>query len=379
MTEGKKKGQRLGKVSARPHVFVDENSKIIYHVRKVKGETIKFSTGVKYDPEKHESSLLKAARVVARREAEERKKKDRQGPRRLIGECLDELLAEVERSNKRRGTITSYRASVKHLKDYFDAHLPDEVTSQEWLNFVEYFGKKHPDFTLFNITKHFRLLVKRLHQEGVIQKLPRVFNPNQKKEEIRLRKKRHRIYEPAEILAMDRVCDEDQRLALWLGYDLGFRLDDCVSLEWERVHLIKSAPYIQFYGDENKTGFYGRVPLTATCARLLEQRRLTSKSRWVFPQKKHPSEPLAPQQLKFESVIRRSRVNYGSHHILRHTRLTEDFQNPHLSQVMVMKIRRVSLQVALKHYIHPTEEEFEKFRSSQKAQRGTQQDRGGCK
>lgn len=54
-----------------------------------------------------------------------------------------------------------------------------------------------------------------------------------------------------------------------------------------------------------------------------------------------------------ERVFRNADLEDFSFHILRHTRLTLDFGNPNIPDADVMVMRRVSLKVALEHYIHP--------------------------
>lgn len=367
--EAPAKGQKLIKIREKDHYYFDQKSKVIYFVRKVQDEIIKFSTGIIYDDSP--SCLIKASRIVSVKEKEKREtKKSGDILNILMGEHLDEFLVRSEKNGDKPGTITSKKNSVKHLKEFFEGHLPNEVTNDEWLEFLKTFQTANPGFNLFNLTKHFRSVCKYLHENGIITKRPKIFNPNSQKEEVKRRKKRHRPYESDEILLMDAVCNEDQRLALWLGYNEAFRLDDCVKLDWERVHLSKTAPFIEFHGDENKTGFTGKIPLSDDSAELLRERRKQARGPWVFPLVGDPNSPMLSQQIRFEDVVRNSKVNYGSHHILRHTRLSEDFANQDLPDTLVMKIRRVSLAVALEHYIHPSNEDFEKFRNSQRAKRG---------
>lgn len=390
------KGQVLVKIEEKDHYYFDKKSKFIYYVRSGGN---KFSTGIIYDETSEstkKSSLVRASRIVPIKEKERAAKKVKvkktSAQNRLLGDYLDDMLdlkSHYHRSKPTQvsdETLESYKTSVAQLKPFFEAYLPselivsmDDIFAEEdlkqedpWLKFVDHLQEKHPGYNMFNITKHFRSLTKYLHENGVIAKRPKIFNPFDKKEKVIRRKKTHRIYTPEEILLMDAVCNEEQRLALWLGYDQAFRQDDCVSLEWERVFL-GASPYIVFHGDDNKAGFVGRVPLSDTCAELLRERRKThgpTHSPWVFPQKGDPMRPILQQVFEFEKIVRNSGVKYGSHKILRHSRLTEDFANKDLDNALVMKIRRVSLAVALEHYIHPTEYDMELFRNTSKAKRG---------
>lgn len=360
-------GQSFVKIESKDHYFYDESSKVIYYIRR-QGEIMKFSTGIKFDGS--EGCLIRASRIVTVKEKEKREKvkKPKMVLNKLMGEYIDDMTdrdSEFHLSKKAPisdETMESYKTSKNHLKDFFEAYLPNDVKDSSWKEFTESFQVKNPEFNMFNVTKHFRTLTKFLHSKGIMTVRPNVFNPNSLKEKIKRKKKRHRIYSTEEILLMDAVCNEDQRLCLWLGYDMAFRTDDCINLEWTRVHFGKN-PFIEFHGDENKTGFTGRVPLSDSCASLLKDRKKASESAWVFPLKGDQARHMLGQQIKFEDVVRAS-VNYGSHQILRHTRLTEDFGNTNLDNALVMKIRRVSLAVALEHYIHPSDSDLEKFRNT---------------
>jgi len=377
----KSNGQKFIKIVGRDHYFYDSKTTIIYWIKKSFGSVQKVSSGIKYNGP---GSILKASRVFPEKILdynEKKKKKQKVELQKLLGEHFDDFLVRSEKDGNKESTLETKKNSVKHLRDFFGNYLPNEIIpthEQEhdpnfksmWLQFVDHMQKKHPNYNMSNLTKHFRAVVRFLHNDGVIKKKPKVFNPLRQVENIRRKKKRHRIYSHEEISLMDTVCNEDQRMALWLGYDMAFRLSDCVRLTWDRVDLNKSNPIIVFHGDENKTGFAGRVPISNTCAELLLEKRKSKISNFVFHLKSDPEQQMLEQALKFEEVVRRSGVNYGSHQLLRHSRLTEDFSNPNLDNALVMKIRRISLQVALEHYIHPTDTDLEKFRNTSKIRRG---------
>lgn len=386
------KGQRLIKIEEKDHYYYDSKSSIIYWVRKNLNDPEKVSSGVVFDRTDEKtikSSLLKASRIIPikLKEKKDKEKKRKSANTKLIGDYLDDMLDKNSHFHASKKnpvsdeTLESYKTSVAKLKPFFEGYLPDELTpdplefqeaglefKDPWIEFTKYFQVTYPGYNFFNVNKHFRALCKYLHENGLMKKRAKIFNPFEKKEKIARRKKTQRIFTPEEVLLMDAVCNEDQRLALWLGYDQAFRQDDCVNLEWTRIHL-GAAPHVIFHGDDNKAGFVGKIPLSDTCAELLRERRKKSTSYLVFPLKTDDSRQMLVQQFEFEKVIRNSGVNHGSHKTLRHTRLTEDFGNPELDNALVMKIRRVSLQVALEHYIHPTDSDFEKFRNTSNANR----------
>lgn len=380
------KGQKLIRIPEKDHYYYDEKSKIIYYVKKNLGKKEVVSSGIAFDGK---SSLLRASRVIPikLKEKQEKTRKKKQTFNRLVGDYLDDMInrdSHFHRSKKTpvsAETLESYRTSHGHLYPFFSNFLPSELISSvdqdlsedikdPWQEFIKEFQVKNPGFGLFNLTKHFRALTKYMHENGIISKRPKIFNPNSQKEKIARRKKTQKIFEPAHISMMDAVCNDDQRGALWLGYNEALRQDDCVNLTWERINL-GANPHIVWHGDDNKAGFVGKTPLSDISAEWLRKRRKESNSNFVFPLKGDPEKQMLPQAFQFETVIRNSGVGFGSHKTLRHTRLTEDFGNPELDNAKVMKIRRVSLAVAVEHYIHTTEADLEKFRNTGKANKGT--------
>jgi integrase len=359
--------QKLVKIESKDHYYFDAKSKIIYYLRKTNNEIVKFSTGIKYE---NDNSLVKASRVVSAKEkVHTEKSKKKNTLNKVMSEHFEDFLLRSEQKGDSKGTLIAKRGSVKYLNDFFGICLPEEVTIEKWLEFTGYVQKINPGYVMFNLTKNMKAVLNHLHAEGVILKKPKIFNPNQNKEDARRKKKRNRIYTPQEIVRLDKHCTDDQRLALWLGYDMGFRLDDCVKLTWDRCTLLGKKPVIEFYGDENKTKFSGSIPISDNVLGLLQARKKESDSVWVFPLKGDKTKPMLPQAIRFEDVVRSSGVDYGSHHLLRHTRLTEDFSNKDISDTLVMKVRRVSMRVALEHYIHPSDEDLELLRNTAKARR----------
>jgi integrase len=426
VSEETPKGQVLERIQEKDYLYYDVKSLMIYWIKRGVGELEKCSSGIRLDnsnPKARETSIRKALREIPRRldEIKQRKLKSQKKrivkTQKLMGEYIDEMtyrtklvealdengkvilnekgepvmkeiISGFHKSKKKPvsdKSLKSYQTSTKHLKPFFENYLPSELVPSPddpegeefvnpWLLFVEDFQKKNPGFNMFNVTKHMISLTNYLHEIGVIPRKAKIFNPYSEKERVERRKKTNRTYTLPEVTEkMLPVCDEDQEGALWLGYNEALRPDDCVRLSWDRLDLGEK-PFIQWFGDDNKATFYGRTPLSDVSAEWLRQRKKRQedqglKTRWVFPQRRDPTKHLNPQTLAFEKVIRASGVNFGSHKFMRHTRLTEDFGNPELDNAMVMKIRRVSLKVALEHYIHPTDADFEKFRNTTKAKK----------
>jgi integrase len=277
-----------------------------------------------------------------------------------MSEHFDDFLKRSITDGDRPNTVKSKENSVKHLRSFFGEDEPNGVTAERWLAFC---GSRAANINLFNCTKHFRAICKFLHESGLLEKRPKIFNPRRKKEAIARRRKKSRIYSLADVRSIEACCNGEQQICLYLGYDMAFRMDDCLRLTWDRVILEgDGSGFIIFHGDDNKTEFVGKCPMSSKVYELLMIRmtfEIAALGGLVFKAK-------SSAQMNFKSVIEKSGIGFGTFHTLRHTRLTEDFGNPDLPQAMVCKIRRVSLAVALEHYIHPSDSDMEKFRNTAK-------------
>ena len=105
------------------------------------------------------------------------------------------------------------------------------------------------------------------------------------------RPKRRKISAPAEVLPRWRagiealVATPKVRDAFWFGLYTGMRLNEVLSLQWERVDMAG----LVFRVDETKTGEPLELPITRQLAAILERRNRESETLpgnlrgWVFP------------------------------------------------------------------------------------------------
>ena len=105
------------------------------------------------------------------------------------------------------------------------------------------------------------------------------------------RPKRRKISAPAEVVPRWRagieavVATPKVRDAFWFGLYTGMRLNEVLSLQWERVDMAG----LVFRVDETKTGEPLELPITRQLAAILERRNRESETLpgdlrgWVFP------------------------------------------------------------------------------------------------
>lgn len=329
----------------------DARSHIIYHDKQYENRRLKFTCDTK-------------SPVVAYRTAPAivRKKLNRPEDTPKVRPLItDEIKKFKERKLEEVGprTNTVIRQAMERVDEYWGQEFCEVFDAEDfqdrWAAFREWHKGAYPGQTMFNVIKYARNFSKFLHEKGLTRKLPRLPNPDAKIEKLRLKKKKLKIYSREEFVRLCRACDRRGRLLCRMGYRLAFRISDCVTLKKSMVNLDPADPTIQFEGDD-KADTFVKVPLTPDVVRGLRwQMAQCPESEWVFPQERDPSKHIKTQQFDFKMARKRAGVAHGTFHTLRHTRLTLDFGNAKIPQVMVMALRRVSLLTALAHYIHPTE------------------------
>jgi len=339
----------------------DARSKIIYHVKQYDKVMLKFSCKTKSPAVAYRAA---PAEVKKRLEKPEDKAKRVHS---LISDEIEKYEAirnkDLEAGEIEASTFAVIRRALKPINDYFGPQFPEIFEADDWPDtwdkFCEDWRSKNPGETMFNVVKYATAFTRHLHNRGVIRVRPQIFDRHFKKEKLRLKKKRQRIYTTDEAKdILNNPPSLRDRIIGRLGYENAFRIDDCCTLEESQINLDQDDPYVQFQG-EDKAGTFIKAPLSKKLRSQISEwidtlKRDGIESQYLFPQLRNPKQPIKPAQVEFTKVIRAAGVNYGTHHILRHTRLTLDFGNPNIPQLMVCLLRRVSLRTAQEHYIHPT-------------------------
>lgn len=305
-----------------------------------------------------------------RLKAPENKKKFRLLFEDAIEKFLKHKFKSVEAGEMKLGSYQGIENAFKYVKIHFAFQFVDMMEKDEWPDvwdgFAKWFNETYPGQTQFNIVKYTRSLSIYLHERGDISKLPKITNRFAKKEKMQAKKRRQRILtveEATALLKTARVLSLKDYLVVALGYYMAFRISDSCELEWSRVHLDKDDPFVSFEGgDKAKTFVKNPMPEVLRLA-LLKHKEESPKSKWVFPRPSDSSLPIRAQHYDYQSIKNAAKIGFGTFHTLRHTRLSKDFGNPNIPDTTVMLTRRVSLQVALEHYIHLNKENRENVRS----------------
>ncbi len=340
----------------------DLKSHTIYFVKRIDKKIEKFTCKTK-----NPTMAYRYAGTELKKRIKEPQKKTKF--RVLFSDAIDKYVKEKSKEVSPI-TMEGITNSFRYVKEYFSYDFIDQMEEKEWPEkwdeFQEWFKVKYPTYTFFNIFKNFRALSNYLLLNGDISKKPRLINRFAKKEKLAVKKKKDRIYTKEEIkliLSKAKNIGIEEYLICLMGYYLAFRAGDCLNLEWSRLGLDQDDPYVNFLGDDKASNF-SKTPMPEKLRlALLEYKKTAPKSPWVFPMKTDLARPLYNQGFDFQAIKKAAGISYGTFHILRHTRLTNAFGDPKISDSHVMIMFRVSFEVAREHYIKPDKEHRRQFRS----------------
>lgn len=374
-----------GKGNPIPNWFVDTRTSKPYLIfrQKISGHAFKISTG---------ETDFAAAKSIANKEIKEffkktpeqiraeKDKKIRKLNADLMPEFLEKLKANYKSEIIAKGTWTAYHAAHNRVYIFYREFFPEDQTVALWDSFQDWAESTYAGQVQSNLVKYYNKYQSFLIEAGIITARIKITNKFKDREKKKLKAKKSRIFTREEIVRLRKATPLESRLMFDLGYEMAFRISDCVRLTWDRCDLrerhsefkkakpdlSKVLPVIRFsFGTDKATTRDLSVPISDNVykglARLKKEQ--AGESKWVFPQARDKTKPLKPQQFDWPKVRKDSAVTYGTYHTLRHTRLTLDFKNANYTATQVMLVRRVSYEVALEHYIHVSDSDLRLLRN----------------
>ena len=336
--------------------FIDRSSGIIYFRKKHRGNTIRFSTG--------ETNPTRARRI-ATLEFEARLKG---GTRRnghvepLLSDEIKSWLRVKESENLAEDTMNNVRRAGRQIGEFWNDKLPSDINTDGVAAWKEFWADVHSDISMENAVKYFRAFCKYLHgkvwgDRSLLPVIPKIIDPNAKETKRLRKKKKERVFTALEF---KRVCDtapdEEAKLAVTIMYTMATRVSETLALEFdETIFMDEKPPLYRWKPGQNKADLDGEHALPSILIprlKLLRSVRRGQGTTLLFPQQRDNRNPLKEQQIDWGAW--RERADLGWHwtpHTLRHTCLTNLFNDPKNAQAIICKLYRVSLAVALDTYV----------------------------
>lgn len=350
----------------------DPESKCIYHYKTIDKHNLRFSTGVKFEKPEQDAVakipnaiLNKAIReanleISRRLKSEESSKSVKPLLREIIAKIIKRYEAKPNPTYKKNHTLNSVRSSFAKLDQYWGPLFPDQITSEGWDEFQDWWDLQYAGFNSFNVTKHMRILRNECIERGYLSLKPKIIDRNKKVQRLKRNKKKDWVYTNQEIFDLDQKgCATDQeRIVVRFGYQNAFRITDALSIKWSQLYLGRKVAIYKFQG-EDKAETYNGAPITDELRELLNNHPKTQGSDFVFPQRSNYLKHITPQGFDFEAIKTRAGVTRGTFHALRHFRLSTDFKNHKFTTIQVCLLRRISLREAFENYVHADQGDME--------------------
>lgn len=351
-----------------PYFFEHEKTGIIYFERKVSGKRITFSTRMKRDE-------AQKAKRFANKEFAERLAGKKISIRRLLGEEMDAWV-EMKLSTEDLSESMNYtlRRGVRQLKPFWENLTPSDI-NQETLGHFYLWWKRNHNIQMGTAIKTFQLFCAHLNQTAVrgqivLPAIPKIKDPDAKKNKAKRALKRRRIVTPEELSQIVRTAaNEDEALVVLFMYTMATRIDETLGMEFDsHILLFEETPVYRWFFGSNKADLEGQHYLHPVLIERLEElseRRHREGTRLLFPQKFDNRKHLREQQIDWSAWRKRSDLGWHwTPHIFRHTCLSNLFNDPQNPQALICKQYRVSMKVALETYIKPTHQTLVKLRDS---------------
>lgn len=351
------------------YFFVDEKSQIIYFVKKHNGKRIKFTTNEKYP-----DGGVKAKRY-ANAEFDRRTGKKTKHVRILIGEELDLWLAVKETEDLAYDSMNNVKRAAKQIREFWGKKLPSEITVDNAVEWYAFWKKRHPDISIENAAKYMNnfcqyLSLKRVNDHPLIYGVPTFYDPDRKRAMAKRKAKTQHVFSEAEFKAIrHHALNWIEGLVVHFMYVMATRVEETLQTEFEKhIILDLEVPVYRWFYGSNKADLSGEHALHPSLIeplnRLRELRR-SEGTKLLFPQKGNNQAYLKEQQIDWAAW--RERVHLPWHwtsKTFRHTCLTNLFNDPRNPHAPIMKLYRVSFQVAMETYVKVTPESVLLLRNS---------------
>lgn len=295
-------------------------------------------------------ALIKARKRIAEVETEHKLKQQNQveiatkSPM-VRFETIMEQVIESKRTDSTRKQVRHYLISVvlPILNEKCPFVQDFGPTGPE--DFITWFQLARPGQKLFNPRKYFFQVLRRAKKLGLLDPSLEIEakNPDPKR-------KKGKVYNETEITGLFQYATGDLELQLLMAISMGMRKSEILRLRWDRLNPFFQNIALRAEDTKIREGREFRVPSPIWA--LLEARRATTQSDYIFPSPKGLDAPVIDNKTAWQRCKREAKVK-GRFHDLRHTYLTNEIIVKKKHPTDVCAYAGLSLE-ELKTYLHPT-------------------------
>lgn len=350
-------------------IHIDQVSGFLHYLKKHNGRKIQFTTKCTKD------QLARAKRIINEELAK------RLGTKRVVKTqplIKDELSLWLASKDSEETTF-EYKQAAKNVADKFIEPFWGNMFPLDLMNpdlrvdWYAWFSQAYPTHQMEAPIKFIRnfstyLTQKLVHGAPLLPGRPRFTDPNRKEVRRTRKRKTSLIFSVEDFKKIHSTADNpDDALVIHFMYCMATRITETLSMSFgSEIDLDSEVPVYRWSDGQNKAdldGFHALHPSLIEPLKALRKRRAAEGTDRLFPQKWDNQAPLKEQQIEWADW--RKRADIGWHwtsKTFRHTCLSNLFNDERNPQALIMKLYRVSLQVALETYIKPTKSGIEKMR-----------------
>lgn len=352
---------------AYPYFYVDTATGVIYFRKTYNGRRIKFSC---------KTTNITVAIRFANKEFDSKTGKSKKGlARSLIKDELPLWLKVKDAEGLKPDSIKNVRNGIKQIEAFWGDKFPDEITRDNLSEWPAEFAKQYPGQQMENAIKQMRGFCRYLAEKSVngvplLPTVPKITDPNRKKIMAARKKKKERIFTSDEFKIIHSTAEEPlEALVVLFMYTMATRIDETLNLCFDdQILLDVEPPVYRWSVGQNKADLWGQHalhPILIGPLTELRKQRTAERTSRLFPQKKDNSKPMREQMIGWKGWRKRAALDWHwTSHTMRHTCLSNLFNDERNPQALICKLYRVSLAVAIETYIKPTKSGIEKMRTA---------------
>lgn len=207
------------------------------------------------------------------------------------------------KESKRDATYRSAANQIQnHIIPAFGYLRPDQLTPLKWNQYVAEQRRGGKDRKFFNMRKLLMEILRRAHEERLIERVPRLENPDPAIEQ--------RTY--LDEATVDRIlgaASPDTRLLAEIVYRMGSRPGEAIQYRYSMIRWAEGAHgTIRIPGSITKTGRARAIPLNSEISKLLRARMANSGTDLVFPSPTNATKPAREYKTGWRGACRRAKV-----------------------------------------------------------------------
>lgn len=268
-------------------------------------------------------------------------------------ELFDQWVERKRTANKAPNTITSILASRRHLEPYLYVMLPDQLTALWWesVYIPESRIRSGAERKFFNDRKWLKSFLIQLKHDGVISRVPNLINPDPPRAP-------GKVFTNEEVGLLIDLSHDYLRVAILMAATMGMRRGEIFNLRWDRVNFETKA--ISLLAQDTKTRKARSFAMSPSVNEGLAERFSSARSEWVFEHRDNINKPMDRDGFRtaWDNLKSAKNLNIeGRFHDLRHTFLTNAFKAPKANPALICHYAGLSLEVAVRTYLHFNEED----------------------